>query len=340
LEPSRTNLATQSEYFDPVFNEASGVSWQENATTSPEGVVNAAKLNNTNASFAGAYYVSMSFTNNDTMVASIFAKAGTISNIRFGITNQIESTHIYYQFNLTEGTYGNEDQTGFMTNYSADIEDYGNGWYRCIVVGTFPSSGVTSGGVYPRIEGNGYLYLYGLQVEKNVTYPTSYLPTYGTSATRTSESCSKTGISSLIGQTEGTLFVDAYFDGVNQALSRMGLFVRTTGSNTGYAFLNFYLGKLNCALRVGGVTMFDSLQTGLLPAGRYKIAMGYKSGDTAIYMNGNQVGTDTDTFGTTGYTEAYVGCSSSGVQLGDGINQALVFTSRLSNADLATLTSL
>ena len=70
----------------------------------------------------------------------------------------------------------------------------------------------TSGGVIPKIfysrRSNGDLYLYGLQVEKNVSYPTSYIPTNGSAVTRVADSCSKTGISSLIGQTEGTIYAE------------------------------------------------------------------------------------------------------------------------------------
>ena len=142
LEPSRTNLATQSEDIDAVFTKQTGITFESNSTLSPEGVINASKVNNPSASPLGAYYVSMSFTDNDTMVASIFAKAGTNSTLRFGVTNQDEGRHIYYNFNLDEGTFSFLAETGGMTNYSADIEDYGNGWYRCIVIGTFPSSGV------------------------------------------------------------------------------------------------------------------------------------------------------------------------------------------------------
>jgi hypothetical protein len=45
-------------------------------------------------------------------------------------------------------------------------------------------------------------------VEDNVIYATSYIPTYGTSASRAVDSCVKTGASDLIGQTEGTLYAE------------------------------------------------------------------------------------------------------------------------------------
>jgi hypothetical protein len=50
-------------------------------------------------------------------------------------------------------------------------------------------------------------YIYGAQLEAGA-YATSYIPTLGAAVTRGLDACSKTGISSLIGQTEGTLFVE------------------------------------------------------------------------------------------------------------------------------------
>jgi hypothetical protein len=56
------------------------------------------------------------------------------------------------------------------------------------------------------MEQAGVYLAYGAQLEQGSL--TSYIPTYGTSVTRSKDSCIKTGISSLIGQTEGTLFAE------------------------------------------------------------------------------------------------------------------------------------
>ena len=51
-------------------------------------------------------------------------------------------------------------------------------------------------------------HVYGAMLEEG-SYPTSYIPTYGgASVTRGQDDCNKTGISSLIGQTEGTFFAE------------------------------------------------------------------------------------------------------------------------------------
>ena len=52
------------------------------------------------------------------------------------------------------------------------------------------------------------MFLYwGAQLEQG-SYPTSYIPTQGSAVTRLADSCSQTVPSGVIGQTEGTLFVE------------------------------------------------------------------------------------------------------------------------------------
>jgi hypothetical protein len=110
-------------------------------------------------------------------------------------------------FNLSTG------EKGIETNATGKIVPFSNGWYRCEI--TFTASGTNGSATIRIAESDGVIsytgesksvYLYGFQYETG-SYSTSYLPTYGTSATRTADSCSKTGISSLIGQTEGTIFL-------------------------------------------------------------------------------------------------------------------------------------
>jgi hypothetical protein len=60
------------------------------------------------------------------------------------------------------------------------------------------------------------IFVWGRQLEQS-SYPTSYIPTTSASATRVADACSKTGISSLIGQTSGTIFVDFVWEGLGTA---------------------------------------------------------------------------------------------------------------------------
>jgi hypothetical protein len=75
---------------------------------------------------------------------------------------------------------------------------------------------------------------------------------------------------------------------------------------------------------------------------RYKIAIGYKSGDSVGYLNGVQVGTQAATFTYTDLSIlTYDNPAAAGQQVISGRhNQTLLFPTRLSNASLAELTTL
>jgi hypothetical protein len=90
----------------------------------------------------------------------------------------------------------------------------------------------------------------------------------------------------------------------------------------------------------GGVVQFTGSST--MALGRNKIAVGYKLNDMVIYKNGTLVASDatctvpaTSALGVTGIFNG-----TAGAQLAASVNQTLLFKTRLTNAELATLTTL
>ena len=71
-----------------------------------------------------------------------------------------------------------------------------------------------------------------------------------------------------------------------------------------------------------------------------KVAGAYKANDFVFYVNGTQIGTDTS--GSVPATsDVYLGVDlASALPLADGIKQALLFKTRLTNAELASLTTI
>ena len=97
-----------------------------------------------------------------------------------------------------------------------DIVDMGNGWYRCSI-STNTGSGATAFQIRPighaqgetgGWSGTNYIYAYGAQMEQDATYPTSYIPTMGVSATRAKDFINQNIQTLTSGLTEGTLFVE------------------------------------------------------------------------------------------------------------------------------------
>ena len=88
----------------------------------------------------------------------------------------------------------------------------------------------------------------------------------------------------------------------------------------------------------GNATQAEIIRTGTT-AGTYKVAAAYKANDFVFYVNGVQVGTDTA--GTIpSCSRLDIGNQLGVGQLGGGVNQALLFPTRLTNAELAELTTL
>jgi hypothetical protein len=109
----------------------------------------------------------------------------------------------------------------------------------------------------------------------------------------------------------------------------LGIERQSGGTNRFYSFV-----------QVGGATVV-SLIGSTLTNGRYKAALAYKENDFVLYVNGVQIATDTSGAVPTNSVVIvggrFVGDS---VQVADPISQALVFKTRLTNAQLAELTTL
>jgi hypothetical protein len=313
LEPSRTNAIPQSEYIQSWGG--ANTTLVTNAATSPEGVQNA-----TSVTFAsGGYWyksVSLSYTTGQAFTWSIYTTTEDIIT-RWGAS-----------------TPAGTDTTS--------IVNVGNGWFRQTITRVVSGSGTAN--FQPLMDavfvGVGTtFYVYGAMLEPSAPYVSSYIPTYGTSATRTADSCSKTGISSLIGQSEGTLFTEFVHNGAD-ILTTQSVISVNSGNTTNFVNIGVYDGRLNPAARGSGTNIFDLfVGPNPLPAGTHKIALAYKSNDFAIYLNGSSVYTSTSA-ATFSLSQLDLGTFLNlNTQLGDGIKQALLFKTRLSNADLATLTA-
>ena len=188
LEPSRTNIFNFSEYFSASNNQIYNVSISANASVSPEGVENAYSLisnASVNEHFLGMYWYSA--VSGGTETFSVYAKANGY-NWLFLRTNTGSWSTAYANFNLATG------ETGLLGSGfdSSSIVDMGNGWYRCSVtysnratsarlqITSRPSEGSSSVFTGDGISG---AYIYGAQLEQ-ASYPTSYIPTYGSAESR------------------------------------------------------------------------------------------------------------------------------------------------------------
>jgi len=172
VEPQRTNLLTYSNSF------ISGTGWSTAGSTvtitpnfgiSPDGTQNSTRVQ---FSTSALNFFKTIISSNATASFYIKGIAGQTINFYIGSTDQLF-------------TLNGEWQRVQKTAVSVSL----------ISISTFNSATARD------------IQIYGAQLEAG-SYATSYIPTVASSVTRNADLISKTGISSLIGQTDGTLFFD------------------------------------------------------------------------------------------------------------------------------------
>ena len=334
LEPQRTNLFTYSEQFDNAAwtKSATATTITANSTISPSGYQDA---DTWTINADGARYVGQTKTvTAGAVTASFFVKKGT-SNW-FYLRIEDGANFAGYTFNVATGQLGQSVSSGLTP--TASIVDYANGWYRCIVTTTVSGTSILAAGFVATsastISGTvgASLICWGAQFEQGA-FSTSYINTLSSAVTRVADAASKTGISSLIGQTEGTLFFDVTLD--QRATYTYFVIAPNLGSATAYIGISMEAARFVAEILNSGIQA--SIAFNNTSTGRFKGAFAYKANDVAFYVNGNLVGTDT--------SATIPACSQFALNNYDKeaapkYNQALLFKTRLSNADLATLTTL
>lgn len=350
LEPQRTNLVKYSDQFDNAAWAKSNLSVTANNTISPDGTQNAERLTE-NASTAQHFVgQSVSLVSSLAYTFYVYAKKGERDILQLSPSVAYLTSGGYANFNLTNGTV-----TASGGGATGSIVEFSDGWYKCQLnftanasaSGTFAlfmqESGTASRGVSYTGDGTSGLYIWGAQFEAG-SYPTSYIPTTSAAVTRLADAAYKTGISSLIGQTEGTLFLDFIYKVGDQ--TRVSL---SDGSSVNWIFVGIPDSSTHCRIyiRTNATVQVDTSSNllGIFVSGqRYKIAVAYKSGDWAICVNGviKTSGTQTFTPSASFNTIALTG-NSPAPSNQIGLNQlfnASLYKTRLTNAQLAELTTL
>jgi hypothetical protein len=307
---------------------------ESNAETSPEGVQNATKIIR-NAVYGNsawlAFFNQGSVGNN--VVYSAFAKAGTNSQLCITYYDSF-TTDMFFNFDLVNGQIASVP-TGSAYYVDAGIEDYGNGWYRCYAVVDSQqstaqyqlSAGGNRGGQI-----NEYIYVYGAMSEIG-SYPTSYIPTYGTSVTRAGEVFGGAGDSSTFNDSEGVLYaeIEAF---ANDGTNRVITISDGTTSNRVQIYFNYSNGI------TGGVAGQAVISFSGDFTQNTKLAFKYKVNDFALWVNGIEVGTDIVGSAPTGLNVINFDNGASGSNFYGNTKQLIYFPTALSDSELATLTTI
>lgn len=302
LEPSRANLVQFSEWFGGWNKSTSAITITQNYGISPEGVKNSSRIEFTGAS----QHINIS------------------TSLGVGVT----STGSVY----IKGTAGETIQ--FDTGGAGALRTLNGDWQRIEVTSTSVSSllliNTFNGATARDIE------VYGAQVEASATYASSYIPNHGESGgvTRAADSCSVTGASDVIGQSEGTLFVEA------ETLENGADCRITLSDNTIYNRVSIEwdanADTIKGFIGVGGnVESTNHNQTN-----RNKIAIVYNSSDARFFINGTKVMTDTSVPSLSGMDRIEFSNFSGPLPFVGKVYKMYVSKEKLTDAECETLTTL
>ena len=329
LEPQRTNLFAQSEYFG-AWNISGAIT--TNTATSPEGLQNASTFTTSaagedlrdNTNVTGTY------------TFSLFVKLIDVGGVRLRID---AATDANAYFDLSDGSVFSSD--GII---DADAIDYGNNWWRVYMTANvtntqkiqiFTTDGTTS-------YANGGVYLYGAQLEA-ASHVSSYVPTYGSAATRGAESGTSASTNDLFTSGEGVVFMEFDIDDVTISgypqVFRIENPSDTTDKFWGYIFNNANSGQIEFGYRLdeNGVKKSEGSFT-IDTTTTAKIAMRLENNNYAAYYNGTK-DVPTQYAGVVGNLTKMV-FSSVPYPVGVSLKQLVIINEALSDSELATLTTL
>ena len=259
LEPQSTNIVTYSEDFrsNSNFNTNAQSSIFESGYLAPDGTLTATRING----FDG-YYVALSNTGSG-QSRSIYVKSG---NGQIGNVNLLDPN--YQAHSLFE-----------VTNEWKRVELVGSDTWFYIVDGRGASLTLDD------------VIVWGLQQE-NLSYATSYIPTSGTTVTRSAETANNSGNADLFNDSEGVLYAEiaALADvAVNRAISISD----GSGNNRVNILYSTSSNQIRVIVMVGGSTQFDTSYSVTSVKDNHKVALKYKANDFALWIDGIERATDT-----------------------------------------------
>jgi len=332
IEESRTNN---------VFNSGNPTLWNftgtnEGSLIAPDG------SNGLRAGLGTAQLVTnaASTTSATAYTLSVFLKRDNTDWIRVQYNHATNTNLLNAWFNLSTGTVGTVAVgTGTITSISASIVPAGNGWYRCSVTGTTPTTGGLTENIISAVSDNsvsrvaGSIYgVWGGQIEAG-SFPTSYIPTTTASVIRSADVCSITGsaFTSIWNGVDATVFFRgsriANIVGLTNWALTSGTLATTILLDRSGSFERLAVGGTGIITR----SPFTTLQ-------EYKTATAVKTGDYAVSFNGETALTSSNTFALS-LNAFVIGASYTGVgHLNGWVNSIKFYKKRLPNAKLRTLT--
>jgi hypothetical protein len=177
------------------------------------------------------------------------------------------------------------------------------------------------------------------QREDSAAYATSYIPTQGSTTTRTADVANNCGTEQDFNSEEGVLYFEgsALADGTNQRWISLG-----SGSNANRVSILFNAtSRINCSVRASSSAVYDAFFNIGSQTNHTKAAIRYKNNDFAFFVNGVKVNSQLS--GTLSFnsplSELAFDSADSGSPFYGKVRSVKYFPTALGDSKLITLTS-
>jgi len=190
----------------------------------------------------------------------------------------------------------------------------------------------------------GNIYMQYAQVEEG-SYPTSYIPTQGSAVTRIADVCNNSGNEQVINSSEGVLYAEIKgFISLDTIEPNRYITLTNGTSNERIALL---LGGNNNQLRAIAYSNTQSINlsftTSLTEVKQFnKLAVKYKSGDYAFFLNGVKIGgsSETNIFSSNTFNDLSFDVGGGTQQFRGIVKDIRVYNTALTDQELQALTTI
>jgi hypothetical protein len=308
-EPQRTNTVIYSEDFSQYDTGGSTAPTLTTGQLAPDGTFTATKVSGVIGNTSIFARDESSTTASRSIYARTVSGTGTAKLMSYYLNtnNTFTITEEWQRFELTGAI-----ATGGTNFYAIDFRDYSTTLSELII--------------------------WGGQSEE-ATYPTSYIPTSGSTVTRNQDVFSRDGIGSLINSTEGVLFAE--IAALNSGTGSIIISIND-GSLSNSVAIYYYSNENNVAANIFSGGNSPSL-VGTIPNSgtKYdfnKIALKYKSGDSTLWVNGIEVFTLGDSISLTGLNKISFDYGNGIFPFYGKVKQLQVYDTALTDMQLIQLT--
>ena len=284
LEAQRTNLLAYSEDFSNAYWNKLGASIVSNQTVSPDGTLNADMLLEDTSNGIHIFYRNNVNTGAGANTLSVKVKANGRNWVLLYDTEQLEGIYFDLQNGVAGSTIGSPD--------AFSIKALPNGWYDVSLTTTGISkvdfqvyASESDGNHIYQGDGVSGINVWGAQLEF-AGYPTSYIPTSGTTATRFVDICKDAGNAALFNVSELSLFFDV--NNFKPDTGSLSYIVLTDGQSSPINMVRFEYkqDRIEISNYVNGTLGLFYTITSVVPNQRNKMALTISTARTKVYFNG------------------------------------------------------